>query len=179
MFSEIAFSTWNIHGLINKVLGDKTKNKDFVEAISNIDFMFLTETWNNQDINIPGFETINSNLAKPKSKYACRQSGGISLIFKSKFKNFVSIVKNTKNFIWSKISKEILSSDTDLYICGTYIPPEKSKYFDPEIFEEFENDNDFGPTRSSSLIYIASKCWRKTLTAVLVAFFIFRVFFFK
>ena len=102
--------------------------------------MFLTETWNNQDINIPGFETINSNLAKPKSKYACRQSGGISLIFKSKFKNFVSIVKNTKNFIWSKISKEILSSDTDLYICGTYIPPEKSKYFDPEIFEEFEND---------------------------------------
>ena len=140
MFSEIAFSTWNIHGLINKVLGDKTKNKDFVEAISNIDFMFLTETWNNQDINIPGFETINSNLAKPKSKYACRQSGGISLIFKSKFKNFVSIVKNTKNFIWSKISKEILSSDTDLYICGTYIPPEKSKYFDPEIFEEFEND---------------------------------------
>jgi hypothetical protein len=140
MFSEIAFSTWNIHGLINKVLGDKTKNKDFVESISNIDFMFLTETWNNQDINIPGFETINSNLAKPKSKYACRQSGGISLIFKSKFKNFVSIVKNTKNFIWSKISKEILSSDTDLYICGTYIPPEKSKYFDPEIFEEFEND---------------------------------------
>ena len=71
MFSEITFSKWNIHGLINKVLGDKTKNKDFVEAISNIDFMFLTETWNNQDINIPGFETINSNLAKPKSKYAC------------------------------------------------------------------------------------------------------------
>ncbi|CAB3986903.1 Hypothetical predicted protein [Paramuricea clavata] len=139
MFSEITFSTWNIHGLINKVLGDKTKNKDFVEAIS-IDFMFLTETWNNQDINIPGYETINSNLAKPKSKYACRQSGGISLIFKNKFKNFVSIVKNTKNFIWSKISKEILSSDTDLYVCGTYIPPEKSKYFDPEIFEEFEND---------------------------------------
>jgi hypothetical protein len=55
-------------------------------------------------------------LAKPKSKNACRQSGGISLIFKSKFKNFVSIVKNTKNFIWSKISKEILSSDTDLVI---------------------------------------------------------------
>ena len=71
---------------------------------------------------------------------ACRQSGGISLMFKSKFMNHVSIVKNTKNFLWSKISKEILKNDTDLYICGTYIPPEKSNYFDEEIFEEFEND---------------------------------------
>jgi hypothetical protein len=27
-----------------------------------------------------------------------------------------------------------------LYVCGTYIPPEKSKYFENEIFEELEND---------------------------------------
>jgi hypothetical protein len=25
-------------------------------------------------------------------------------------------------------------------MCGTYIPPEKSKYFENEIFEELEND---------------------------------------
>jgi hypothetical protein len=68
MFSEITFSTWNIHGLINKVLGDKTKNKDFVEAISNIDFMFLTETWKNQDINIPGFETLTLIWQNPNPK---------------------------------------------------------------------------------------------------------------
>jgi exonuclease III len=89
---------------------------------------------------MPGFEIINSVVAKSKSKAACRQSGGISLMFKSKFMNYVTTVKNTKNFLWSKISKEILKNDTDLYICGTYIPPEKSKYFDEEIFEEFEND---------------------------------------
>ena len=63
-----------------------------------------------------------------------------SLLFKNKFKKYVSIVKNTKNFLWSKISKEILNSDLDLYICGTYIPPEKSKYFENDIFEELEND---------------------------------------
>ncbi len=140
MFSEISISTWNINGLNNKVLGDKTKNQDFIDAISNIDFMFLTETWNSKDIDIPGFRVINSVVVKSKSKTACRQSGGISLMFKSKFMNYVTIVKNTKNFLWSKISKEILKNDTDLYICGTYIPPEKSNYFDEEIFEEFEND---------------------------------------
>ncbi len=41
MPSGISFSTWNIHGLNNKVLGDKTKNQDFVDAISNIDLCFL------------------------------------------------------------------------------------------------------------------------------------------
>ena len=68
MFSGISFSTWNINGLNSKVLGDKTKNKDFVDAISSIDFMFLTETWNNKDIDMPGFETINSVVIISKSK---------------------------------------------------------------------------------------------------------------
>lgn len=88
MCSKISFGTWNINGLFNKVLGDKTKNKDFVEAIADVDFMFLTETWSNQNINIPGFEAINSNLTKSLSKTACRASGGISLLFKNKYKKY-------------------------------------------------------------------------------------------
>ena len=140
MNREISFSTWNINGISNNILGDKTNNKDFVNAISNTDFMFLTETWSNQNITIPGFEIIHSTLAKSLSKTPCRQSGGISLLYKSKFKNFITIAKKTKNFLWCKISKEILNFATDIYICGTYIPPEKSKYFDQEIFEELEND---------------------------------------
>jgi hypothetical protein len=122
---NISFSTWSINGLFNRVLGDKSKNKDFLDTIVKIDFIFLTETWTDSCCNIPGFETIASEMAKPATKHACRQSGGISLLFKSKFKNYVNIIKNTKNILWSKISKEILNSDLDLYVCGTYIPPEK------------------------------------------------------
>ena len=140
MSTGISFSTWNINGIFSKVLGDKTKNKDFTDSISKVDFIFITETWTNTCLNIPGFEVINSQTAKPVSNQACRQSGGISLLFKTKFKKYVSIIKNTKNFLWSKISKEILNSDQDLYICGAYIPPEKSNYFENEIFEELEND---------------------------------------
>ena len=48
-------------------------------------------------------------------------------------------MKNTKNFLWCKISREMLNSEK--YDCGTYIPPEKNKYYDDdEIFELFEND---------------------------------------
>ncbi len=46
----------------------------------------------------------------------------------------------TKNFLWCKISKEVLSFDSNLYVCGSYIPPEKSRYFEHEIFDELEND---------------------------------------
>ena len=153
MFSNLSFTTWNIHGLFNKVLGDKSKNQDFIEAITKNDFVFLTETWGNQNIHIPGFETINSKLATPLSKHACRQSGGISFLFKQQFKRYINVVINTKNFLWSKISKEALNSDKDLYICGTYIPPEKSQYYDKDIFEEFENDiNQISP--SSNIIIL-------------------------
>jgi hypothetical protein len=68
MFSNLSFTTWNIHGLFNKVLGDKSKNQDFIEAITKNDFVFLTETWGNQNIHIPGFETINSKLVTALSK---------------------------------------------------------------------------------------------------------------
>ena len=70
MISEISFSTWNINGIHNKVLGDKSKNRDFVDAISNTDFMFLTETWNDQNLDIPGFETINSIIVQTYSSVA-------------------------------------------------------------------------------------------------------------
>jgi hypothetical protein len=55
---SLSFSTWNIHGLSHNVLGDKTKIKDFTDNIMKTDFMFLTETWSDKEINIPGFKGI-------------------------------------------------------------------------------------------------------------------------
>ena len=33
-----------------------------------------------------------------------------------------------------------MGTEEHVYVCGAYIPPEKSKYFPPEIFEELEED---------------------------------------
>jgi hypothetical protein len=41
MSTGISFGTWNINGIFNSVLGDKTKNKDFIDSISKIDFIFI------------------------------------------------------------------------------------------------------------------------------------------
>jgi hypothetical protein len=129
MPANLSFSTWNIHGLTHSVLGDKTKNQDFMDNISKVDFVFLTETWSKIDIDVPGFKALVSETAMPHTDKASRLSGGITLLIKTKFEKYISIAKNSKNFLWCKISKDLLNTDADLFLCGTYIPPEKSSYF--------------------------------------------------
>jgi hypothetical protein len=64
----------------------------------------------------------------------------VSLLTRTKFEKFTSIVKKSKNFLWCKISKDLLNAKNDLFVCGVYIPPEKYVYFENEIFDELEND---------------------------------------
>ncbi|CAB4003557.1 Hypothetical predicted protein [Paramuricea clavata] len=140
MSTNFGFSTWNIHGISSYVLGDKSKNKDFLDDINNIDFIFLTETWCKTNIDIPGFRAFVSDTAMPYTNQVCRKSGGTTLLTKIIFEKFVSIVKNSKHFLWYKISKDLLNAEKDLFLCGVYIPPEKSVYFENEIFDELKND---------------------------------------
>ena len=125
MPKKISFSTWNIHGLSNNVLGKKTNNKDFVESFKN--FIILTETWCNSNIDIPGYKAFVSDLATSYTNHLGRKSGGIALLAKLKFEKSL-VIKNSKNFIWCKISKNILNIQNDLFLCGVYIPSEKSAY---------------------------------------------------
>ena len=61
MSKSISLSTWNIHGIVNNILGDKPKIKDFTDNIMKTDFMFLTETWSDKQINILGFGAFASD----------------------------------------------------------------------------------------------------------------------
>ena len=52
------------------------------------------------------------------------------MLIKTKFEKHISIIKKSTNFIWCKVSKEMLKAQNDLLLCGVYIPPEKSVYFE-------------------------------------------------
>ena len=69
-----------------------------------------------------------------------RNSGGLALLYKSKFHDWVSVEKESTNFLWFKILKKYTKTNKDLYVCGAYVPPYNSIYFSPEIFEELVND---------------------------------------
>ncbi len=109
MFNSLCLSTWNIHGIFHNVRGDKTKIKVFTNNIMKTDLMFLTETWSDREINIPGFKAFVSDPTTPHTGRARRLSGGITLLVKIKYEKHVSIVKKTKNYIWCEVSKTFLT----------------------------------------------------------------------
>ena len=105
MCSTVSISAWNINGLSHRTLGNKLSNIDFLSNVRNHDFIFLIETWSDQADSIPGFKAISTCTATPKTTSNCRISGGITLLFKTKFESRVNIEKLTKNFLWCQIDK--------------------------------------------------------------------------
>ena len=81
-----------------------------------------------------------------KSRKGGRNSGGIVLLYKNAFQDWISIVKKSPNFLWFKISKQYAKTTEDIYTCGLYIPPCNLQYFNEELFDELEEtSNSFPP----------------------------------
>ena len=144
--NRISFCTWNINGLYNKTVGDKTKSDDFLNIISKHDFITITETWTDDVPNVPGY--LKTFIAPMKirkrniSKTYGRKSGGICIYYKNEYKNHFEVISSSNNSIWCKISKKALKTKKDLYLCSVYIPPDNSSYFNSQIFESLENEID-------------------------------------
>ena len=125
MQPNISIGMWNINGLCDKVLGNKSKDKDFVTHITSHDLIFLTETWSNTTIDIPGFKTTISHTAPTRTNDSAHLSGGITLLYKNKLQEHITIVTKSKNSLWCKISKIILNSNNYSYVESTYHPKTK------------------------------------------------------
>ena len=138
--SQISVSTCNINVLHHKTIDDKTTNQHFVNSIKHHDFIFLTETWSDAATVISDFKAICTRTATSKSKRSCHISCGITLFVKNECQNIVTIADQTTNTLWCKINKTIANYEQDVYLCGIYIPPVNSHYFDEEIFDNLEND---------------------------------------
>ena len=124
--------------------------------ISHFSLIFLNETWisNSDTINldINGYcsEHISGNKSRNTTKG--RYSGGISIYYKTELKQYVKVIEtNQYGIIWVKISKDLFSTDDEVFICHMYIPPNVSKVFsstDFDFFDQLELDivkyNDLG-----------------------------------
>jgi len=107
--------------------------------INNFNFIILSETWKRSNIQIEGFETFVTNIMKTGK---CVGSGGLALIYKLEFDDWISIPKSSPNFLWFKIKNQCSGSqiEKDLHVCGIYIPPQNSCYFLTDLFGKLEND---------------------------------------
>jgi len=59
-----------------------------------------------------------------------------------------SLVKQTPEYIWLKITKNILQLEKEILLCSCYIPPKHSPYFNPDTLLNLENDINLFKTNS-------------------------------
>ena len=113
--------------------------------------MILCETWTRSNVvEVRGFRSVTQDATQ--SRKGGRDSGGIVLLYKDTFHDWISIVKKTCNFLWFKTEKDYAKTVKDNYTCGLYIPPCNSPYFNVELFEELENDVEIFSSQGSILL---------------------------
>ena len=98
--NKLSFFAWNINGLSSKSLGNKLRDPDCLRMINNFDFIILSETWKSVSIDLEGFNIVSTSALK--NRKCGRSSGGLALIFKSNFNDWISVEKESPNFLWFK-----------------------------------------------------------------------------
>ena len=106
--------------------------------INGYGFAILSETWSEPNIEVAGYRSVVTDSSKTAK--SGRNSGGLALLYKSEFRDWILVEKASPNFLWFKISKKYTKTTKDLFICGAYIPPLSSNYFHPELFEDLESN---------------------------------------
>ena len=89
--------------------------------INGYGFAILSETWSEPNIEVAGYRSVVTDSSKTAK--SGRNSGGLALLYKSEFRDWILVEKASPNFLWFKISKNYTKTTKDLFICGAYIPP--------------------------------------------------------
>ena len=90
---ELVIFLRNVNGLSSKSLGNKLRDPDCLRMINSFDF---SKTLKSVSILLEGFEiVIRSTL---KNRKCGRSTGGLAVIFKSKFYDWISVEKESANF---------------------------------------------------------------------------------
>ena len=118
--NNLAFLAWNINGLFSKSQGDKSQHSEFLDVINNFDFVIIWETWRRSNVvEVRGFRSVTQDATQWQK--GGRDSGGIVLLYKNTFHDWISFVKKARNFLcftdWQRYAKTV----KDIYTCGRYI----------------------------------------------------------
>ena len=84
----------NINRISSKSLGNKLRNPDCLRMINNFDF---SETLKSVSILLEGFKIVNTGTLR--NRKCGRSTGGLAVIFKSKFYDWISVEEESPNFL--------------------------------------------------------------------------------
>ncbi len=126
--NNLSILSWNIEGLFKGNLC-KLDIPVINRLIKEFDIVCLSETWCNFKFYIQGFETYVSSRDY-KHRNAKRESGGVAILVKDEIKKYVrKQISSSSDTLWVKVDKVGFDMNRDLYICSSYLIPEKSSIF--------------------------------------------------
>ena len=128
---SLKFASLNVCGLKRKVL-----YPEFSSLVNNYDMLSVCETkLDRYDlIELPGYVFFSQCR---KQKYI-RKSGGIGVFIKQSLFPHVSHIESDSDYVlWLSISKKVFNTDEDIYVGAIYIPPNDSKFYNPDEIENF------------------------------------------
>ena len=129
--NSLKFASLNVCGLKRRVLFP-----EFSDLVSEYDVFCVCETkLDKYDvINLPGY-VFHSQCRK--QKYV-RKSGGLGIFIKQSLSSYVSFLESDSDYVlWLSISKEAYQTDEDFFIGAIYIPPNDSRFYNPNEIEQF------------------------------------------
>ena len=84
--------------------------------INSFDFKILSETWKRVSVDVEGFKIVITSTLKTRKSGRNSEGGGVALLYKSKFNDWISVEKESSHFLWFKISKEYTKLQ-ETYMC--------------------------------------------------------------
>jgi exonuclease III len=144
----------NVNGLKRRI-----EYPDFVAFIGNYDIFCISETHtdNNDIVDITGF----TYFAKHRTQQYLRKSGGIGIYVRDNIAPHVTLHSSRSEYIlWISIDKQLTSLDEPIFLGAIYIPPEKSRFFSEDLWNEFEYDISEKPSEHK-YVYIADDTNRR------------------
>ena len=114
---------YNIGGLFNKL-----DDVDFVQFVNKFDFVCLTETFLNFELNqnvFKDFKLFNAPARKLSHRGRCSR-GTLVMIRKCFEQYFERVDVKIHNIVALKMSKALVEVDRDILVVAGYIPPQDS-----------------------------------------------------
>lgn len=123
--------SYNIEGITSKL-----KDKHFISFVSGYDIVCLVETFVNS-FSSNSFPSFTSFVAPAKKlSHHGRSSGGVIVLVKDAFSKFVrQIDTSVENTVVLELDREVLGSESSIFLINTYLTPYDSPFYDTSDFD--------------------------------------------
>lgn len=121
--ASINVGYWNIHGYTSKVIGQKVRDREFLDIIGDCDVIGIGEIQSSSKIDIEGYISIDQKI-RDKTTNGPKIAGGIGVFVKKEISHLVELIPNdNEDSIWVHLKPELTKYSESVYLGTFYVSP--------------------------------------------------------